>query len=253
MSAPLSAGDGMDSGNLYGVGVGPGDPELMTLKAVRRISASPVIGYFAARGRPSNARRIAEDLITEHHRELRFDYPVTVECLAPTQSYEQMLLGCYDEAAARVEEELLAGHDVAVLCEGDPLFYGSYMYLHNRLADRFTAKVIPGISSLTAGSAAIGRPLACGDELLSVLSGVMSADDLKTSLVACDAAVIIKLGRNLVKVKSVIESVGLLDRAYYVERATSAAEICSPLADADIASAPYFSMVVIPSAVAGLR
>ena len=240
-------------GVLYGVGVGPGDPELMTMKAVRRIGASPVVGYFAAKTRPSNARRIADEVITAAHTELRFDYPVTTEHLDALQSYEHMLLACYDEAAARVEVELLAGRDVAVLCEGDPLFYGSYMYIHNRLAGRYTAHVIPGISSLTAGSAAIGRPLACGDELLSVLSGVMSVDDLKSSLVACDAAVIIKLGRNLIKVKSVIESVGLLDRAFYVERATSAAQICSPLAEADVSKAPYFSMVVIPSAVAGVR
>ncbi|MCU1392330.1 MAG: cobI [Ilumatobacteraceae bacterium] len=240
-------------GTLYGVGVGPGDPELMTLKAARRIGAAPVVAYFAARNRPSNARRIAAELITPDHRELLFEYPVTTEHLGPEQSYEELLLRCYDESAERVEAELRAGHDVAVLCEGDPLFYGSYMYIHNRLADRFTTRVVPGISSLTAGAAAIARPLACGDELLSVLSGVMTVEDLKQALVACDAAVIIKLGRNLTKVRSVIETVGLIDRAWYVERASHEVEVCCPLAEADAAKAPYFSMIVIPSAVAGLR
>ena len=240
-------------GTLYGVGVGPGDPDLMTIKAAKRIGASPVLAYFAARNRQSNARRIASGLITADHVELLFEYPVTTERLGPEESYERMLLRCYDESAARVEAELLAGRDVAVLCEGDPLFYGSYMYIHNRLADRFATKVVPGISSLTAGAAAIARPLACGDELLSVLSGVMTTDDLKQALVACDAAVVIKLGRNLAKVRSVIETVGLIDRAWYVERASHDVEVCCPLADADAAKAPYFSMIVIPSAVAGNR
>jgi precorrin-2/cobalt-factor-2 C20-methyltransferase len=81
----------------------------------------------------------------------------------------------------------------------------------------------------------------------------MSTDDLKQALVACDAAVIIKIGRNLTKVREVIESVGLIDRAWYVERASHEAEVCAPLADADASRAPYFSMIVIPSAVAGLR
>lgn len=241
------------AGILYGVGVGPGDPDLMTIKAAKRIGAAPVVAYFAARNRPSNARRIASGLITAEHTELLFEYPVTTEHLGPDESYENMLIRCYDQSAARVEAELAAGRDVAVLCEGDPLFYGSYMYIHNRLAGRFTARVVPGISSLTAGAAAIARPLACGDELLSVLSGVMTADDLKQALVACDAAVIIKLGRNLTKVRSVIETVGLIDRAWYVERASHDVEVVCPLADADAGKAPYFSMIVIPSAVAGLR
>ena len=157
MTAPVTptADHSQDHGRLYGVGVGPGDPDLMTVKAVKRIGASPVVAYFAARNRVSNARRIADGAIAVGTTELRFDYPVTTETLGPEDSYEQMMLRCYDESAALVEAELLAGRDVAVLCEGDPLFYGSYMYIHNRLAGRFTATVVPGISSLTAGAAAI--------------------------------------------------------------------------------------------------
>ena len=240
-------------GRLFGIGVGPGDPELMTVKAVTRIGAAPVVAFFAAKGRPSNARRTADAAITAAHTELRFDYPMTTETLGPEQSYENAMMRCYDDAAARVEAELVGGRDVAVLCEGDPLFYGSYMYVHNRLADRFETTVIPGISSLTAGAAAVARPLACGDELLSVLSGVMSVEILKEALTSCDAAVVIKLGRNLAKVRSVIESVGLIERAFYVERASHDVQRCCPLAEADAARAPYFSMIVIPSAVAGRR
>jgi precorrin-2/cobalt-factor-2 C20-methyltransferase len=241
------------TGHLYGVGVGPGDPELMSVKAHRLITSTATVAYFAAKGRPSNARAVAQDLLTDGHRELRIEYPVTTEVLGPDQSYEDLLIACYDEAADRVAERLAAGDDVVVICEGDPLFYGSYMYLHNRLAGRFEATVVPGIPSPVAGAAALARPLVCGTEVLSVLSGVLSPDELKSALAASDAAVVIKLGRNLAKVRSAVESVDLLDRAFYVERASGAAEITCPLAEADADRAPYFSMVVIPSATASIR
>lgn len=241
-------------GRLYGIGVGPGDPELMSVKAARLIANTSTVAYFAARNRPGIARTVAAHLITDHHREIRIEYPLTVERVAPNDAeYEQQLLACYDAAAAQLERELEGGNDVAVLCEGDPLFYGSYMYVHNRLSERFATTVVPGIPSLVAGAAAVARPLASADEILSVLSGVLSAADLTRALVNCDAAVIIKLGRNLAKVRRAVADANLLDRAFYVERATSAGEVCCPLADADSQRAPYFSMVVIPSASAGRR
>lgn len=239
-------------GHLYGVGVGPGDPELMSIKAARLIGSTVDIAYFAARGRPSNARRVAAGLLQADHVEHRIDYPVTVERLSAEESYEALLLGCYDAAAERIDQLLAAGRDVVVLCEGDPFFYGSYMYLHNRLATRYAATVVPGIPSPAAGAASLARPLVCGSEILSVLSGVLDHQALMAALSNCDAAVIIKLGRNLAKVRAAVADVGLLERAFYVERATSDAQRCCPLADAD-PDAPYFSMVVIPSATAWRR
>ncbi len=241
------------SGHLYGIGVGPGDPELMSVKADRLVRATATVAYFAAKGRPSNARRVVEHLLTDQHREIRIEYPVTTEALGPQQSYEGLLIACYDQAAEQVGEVLAAGEDVAVICEGDPFFYGSYMYLHNRLAQTHPTTVVPGIPSPVAGAAAISRPLVCGTEVLSVLSGVLSAEELKSALASSDAAVVIKLGRNLPKVREAIESVDLLHRAFYVERASGAAQVTSPLADVDPATAPYFSMVVIPSATAHTR
>jgi len=242
------------NGRLYGIGVGPGDPDLMSVKAARLISEISTVAYFAARGKPGIARTIADKLLTPGHRELRIEYPLTVEREAPEDpAYERLLIDCYDAAAERLERELIAGYDVAVLCEGDPLFYGSYMYVHTRLAGRFETVVVPGIPSIVAGAAAVARPLACGNEVLCVLSGVLSASELGSALACCDAAVIIKLGRNLAKVRQAVAAAGLLDRAYYVERATSQVQVCCPLAEADSSRAPYFSMVVIPSATATLR
>jgi precorrin-2/cobalt-factor-2 C20-methyltransferase len=242
------------TGQLFGIGVGPGDPDLMSVKATRLIAHTSTVAYFAARGRPSVARGIAQHLLTDRHREIRIEYPLTVEPTAPNDpAYEQQLVDCYDLAATRIQAELDQGHDVAVLCEGDPFLYGSYMYVHNRLAHRFETTVVPGIPSLVAGAAAIGRPLACGNEILSVLSGVMCELELTNALGACDAAVIIKLGRNLEKVRQSVTAAGLLERAFYVERASSASQVCCPLSQADTSRAPYFSMVVIPSAAASRR
>lgn len=241
------------TGRLYGVGVGPGDPELVTLKAARLIEQVPVVAYFAAIGRDSNARRVVDVRLNGHHRELRLEYPVTTETLPPDVSYETLLVDFYDESAKRVAEVLDDGTDVVVLCEGDPFFYGSYMYLHTRLAPQFETEVVPGVPSIAAGAAVIGTPLACRDEMLCILSGVLPGDELESRLRTADAAVVMKVGRNLAKVRAAVERAGLLDRATYVERATMTTERTCPLADADTASAPYFSMVVIPSAIAPTR
>lgn len=240
-------------GRLFGVGVGPGDPELLTLKAARLVDAAPVVAYFAAAGRESNARRVVAGRLTPRHRELRLEYPVTTEVLPPEVSYETLLIDFYDESAKRIAEILDTGADVVVVGEGDPLFYGSYMYLHTRLSERYPTEVVPGVTSMAAGAAAIGAPLVCRDEVLCTLSAVLPADELERRLGAADAAVVMKVGRNLAKVRDAVERAGLLAHATYVERATMAEERTCPLAEADPAGAPYFSMVVIPSRTAPTR
>jgi precorrin-2/cobalt-factor-2 C20-methyltransferase len=240
-------------GRLFGVGVGPGDPELLTLKAARLLDEVAVVAYFAAIGRESNARRVVGGRLNGHHRELRLEYPVTTETLPPEVSYETLLIDFYDASAKSIAEVLDDGEDVVVICEGDPFFYGSYMYLHTRLSGQYRTEVVPGVPSAAAGAAAIGSPLACRDEVLSILSGVLPVDELERRLRAADAAVVMKVGRNLGRVREAVERAGLLEHATYVERATMANEQTCPLADADPASAPYFSMVVIPSRTAPTR
>jgi precorrin-2/cobalt-factor-2 C20-methyltransferase len=240
-------------GRLWGVGVGPGDPELLTVKAQRLIGSADVVAWFAAVGKESNARRVVAAELAEGRAELPLIYPVTTETLPPGTSYEALLVKFYDESAERIGALLDDGLDVVVLCEGDPLFYGSYMYLHNRLAEVYRAEVVPGVPAMLAGAAVLGAPLVCRNEMLSVLSGVLPAPELEARLRAADAAVVMKLGRNLAKVRECVERAGLLDRARYVERATMAAERVLPLADVDPATAPYFSMVLIPSDTAHSR
>ncbi len=241
------------TGRLWGLGVGPGDPELVTLKAYRLLRRADVVAWFAATARESNARRAVAVHLRPGQDELPLIYPVTTEQLPAHVSYEALLVKFYDEAAARIGAVLDTGRDVAVLCEGDPLFYGSYMYLHNRLAGYYEHEVVPGVPSMLAGAAVLGAPLVSLNEVLSVLSGVLPAEELHRRLLGADAVVIMKLGRNLSKVRDCVERAGLLPRAWYVERATMDAQRVLPLADADPTEAPYFSLVVIPSATAPQR
>jgi precorrin-2/cobalt-factor-2 C20-methyltransferase len=239
-------------GRCFGIGVGPGDPELLTLKAARVLAACPVVASFHARGRLSNARRVVEQHLGPQHEELELIYPVTTERV-DADRYETLLIDFYDESAKRVAEVLDAGTDVAVLCEGDPLFYGSFMYLQNRLAGRYATEIVPGVPSAVAGAAAVGVPLAARDDVLTVLSGTLAADELAHRVADADAVVILKVGRNLDKVRAAVREAGRLDGAFYVARATMAGEIVAPLADADADAAPYFSLVVIPSVVGRRR
>lgn len=240
----------MRPGRCFGLGVGPGDPELITVKAQRILAACPVFAHFAKAGRRGNARSAVEPHLGGQ-RELRLEYPITTEAPPPGVSYESLLVDCYDRSAKRIAEVLDQGTDVAVLCEGDPLFYGSYMYLHHRLESAgYEVEVVPGVPAMLAGAAALGAPLAAGEEMLCVLSGVLPVDELERRLRAADVAVVMKLGRNLARVREAVERAGLLDRARYVERVSMSAERIMPLRDVDPDTSPYFSMVVIPSATA---
>ena len=233
-------------GRLLGLGVGPGDPELITLKALRLLREAPVVAYFVAKGKRGNAFGIIEAHLQAEQTLLPLVYPVTTEVLPAPLSYEQVISDFYDEASLQVAAHLDAGRDVAVICEGDPFFYGSYMYLHDRLAEHHDAEVIPGVCSMLGGASVLGAPLVYRNQSLSVLSGVLGHDELKRRLADADAAVIMKLGRNFTKVRQVLVELGLDTRALYVERATMANQKIVALDEVDPQSSPYFSLIIVP-------
>ncbi|GLU34959.1 precorrin-2 C(20)-methyltransferase [Trinickia caryophylli] len=233
-------------GRLYGIGVGPGDPELLTLKALRLLRAAPVVAYFVAKGKKGNAFSIVEGYLGDEQTRVPLVYPVTTEALEPPLCYEAIIADFYDTASAAVAGHLESGRDVAVICEGDPFFYGSYMYLHDRLAERFDVEVVPGVCSMLGGTAVLGAPLVYRNQSLSVLSGVLPEDELRRRLAEADAAVVMKLGRNFDKVRRVLVELGLSHRALYVERATMANQRIVPLAEVDPMASPYFSLLVVP-------
>jgi precorrin-2 C20-methyltransferase/precorrin-3B C17-methyltransferase len=233
-------------GSLYGIGVGPGDPELLTLKAQRLIAAVDVVAYPSARHGRSIARGIAQAHLRPDQIELAMTYPVTTEQTDHPGGYEGAVAEFYDECAATIAAHLDAGRDVGILCEGDPLFYGSYIYLHERLAPRYATVVVPGVTSFSAAAAATGLPIARRDEVLTILPGTLPAETLATRLGTTDAAVVMKLGRTFAKVREAARQAEVDGRAVYVERASSAAERSAPLAAVDEAAVPYMSLVLVP-------
>ncbi|MFN3771433.1 MAG: precorrin-2 C(20)-methyltransferase [Ectopseudomonas guguanensis] len=239
------------AGRLLGLGVGPGDPELLTLKALRLLQSAPVVAYFVAKakhnaGQGGNAFGIIEAHLTEAQQRLPLVYPVTTEKLAPPLSYEDVIADFYDTCAEQIARLLDAGQDVAVICEGDPFFYGSYMYLHDRLADRYEVEVVPGVCSMLGCASVLGTPLVYRNQSLSVLSGVLPEDELEQRLRDAEAAVVMKLGRNFDKVRRVLRKLGLDGRAHYVERATMASQKIVPLDEVEPMDSPYFSMILVP-------
>lgn len=237
------------TGRLYGVGLGPGDPSLMTVRAVEVIAEADVIAYHSARHGRSIARSIAERHLRPDHIEERLVYPVTTESTDHPGGYCGAMEEFYADAAARLAAHLDAGRTVAVLAEGDPLFYGSYMHMHKRLADRYPTEVVPGVTSVSAAAARLGAPLVEGEEVLTVLPGTLPEEELTARLATADAAAVMKLGRTFPAVRRALERSGRLADARYVERATMNAERTAPLAEVDPESVPYFSMAVLPSRV----
>lgn len=236
----------MAGGMLFGIGMGPGDPELLTLKAARLVAAAPVVAFFAKRGRPGLAREIAGEHVNGAAEELRFEYPFTVERLADDPVYRQEMGAFYDGAAQTVAARLDAGKDVAVLCEGDPFFYGSFMYLFDRLSDRYPSEIVPGVTGMSACWASARMPMTHGNDVLAVLPGTLDQDRLRERLAACDAAVIMKVGRNLPKIRGALAEAGLAERAIYVERGTMNGQRVAPLMEIADDTAPYFSIVLVP-------
>ena len=234
------------SGIFHVVGLGPGDPELMTVKAARIIAAAPVVAYFAKRGRTGHARTIAAAHIGADAEEMRFEYPFTTEIALDDPRYRTEIAGFYDECAARLGARLEAGRDAVLLCEGDPFFYGSSMYLYDRLSPAFPSEVVPGVSAMSGCWTRAGTPIAHGDDVLTVLPGTLDEDGLTARLQRSDASVIMKIGRNLPKIRAALDRAGLADRAIYIERGTMANERIVMLSERDESPAPYFSLVLVP-------
>lgn len=235
------------AGKLFGIGTGPGDPELLTLKAVRLLREAEVVCHFAKSGETGHARRIAGGYLRRGAEELRFDYPYTTEIPKGSAPYRDAMTSFYDGAATDIAAVLDGGRDVALICEGDPLFYGSFMYVNDRLAERYRTEIVPGIAAMNACWSRAGAPMARGDDCLSVLPGTLAEDALLRRLKSSDASVIMKVGRHLPKIRRALDRAGLLDRAILVERGSMPGERIVPLADRDAGDAPYFSLVLVPT------
>lgn len=224
------------TGCLFGLGVGPGDPELMTLKALRLLRAAPVVAYAAPEHGDSFARSIVASWLGAGQREIAVRIPMRP---GPPPA------AIYNVAAGELAAELDRGNDVALLCQGDPLFYGSFIYIWTRLAGRYRIEIVPGVSSLTACAAAASAPLAAREETLMVLPASLGEVEIARGIAATDAVAIIKLGRHFPKVHRVLDELGLLDNALYVEHASLPNQRIMAFAHVDAAKVPYFSMALV--------
>ncbi|MCA2684435.1 MAG: precorrin-2 C(20)-methyltransferase [Microcystis sp. M038S2] len=225
-------------GKLYGLGIGPGDPELLTLKAHRILTTVPVIAYPTLESGKVLARAIVSDFIRPEQIEIPMPLPFSVE--RSSQPH-------YDIAAENIAEHLNLGRDVAVLCVGDPMLYGTFMYIFNRLCDRFSIEVVPGISSVMASAAMLGVPITYRNDVFSIMPATLEAEILRDRLVFIDAAAIIKLGRHFAKVRNILDELGLLERALYIERATLPNQQIIPITEIDPEAVTYWSLILIPS------
>lgn len=224
------------TGTLIGVGVGPGAPDLVTLRAAQKIAAAGVIAYPCANDGPSIARAIVADLIPPTAEEIAIPVPMQTDRNPAQQAY--------DVAAANLAVRLDEGMDVVVLCEGDPLFYGSFMYLAARLDERHEVEVVPGITSVSACSAVAGLPLVARSQILTIIPGTLPDEDLRRSIASADTFAIVKVGRHLQRLRDLLRALGLDDRAVFVCEATQPGSAVLPLARAPEV-APYFSMILV--------
>lgn len=232
-------------GRIICAGLGPGDPDLISVRSDRTIRAAGHVAYFRKPGRQGQARRIVDGMLRPDAVELPMEYPVTTELPFDSAEYNDLLSAFYDDWAARLEAMARAGQDVVVLCEGDPFFYGSFMHLYVRLKDVVPVDVIPGIPGMVGCWNASGQPITWGDDVLTVLMGTLPEEDLIRHMQASDALAIMKTGRNLPRVRRALDAAGRLGDAWLVERGTMPNQRLVRLADVDAADCPYFAIVLV--------
>jgi precorrin-2/cobalt-factor-2 C20-methyltransferase len=231
-------------GRIVCCGLGPGDPDLMSVRADREVRAATHVAYFRKKGRPGQARTIVEGMLSPNVREYPMEYPVTTELDVGSDDYARLLSKFYDDWADRLAA-LAQETDVVVLCEGDPFFYGSFMHLYTRLQGRGAVEVIAGIPGMAGCWNVAGLPIALGDDVMTVLTGTLPEAELGRRVQNADALVIMKTGRNLVKIRRVLEAAGRLDEAWLIERGTMPDERVARLRDVDATDCPYFAIVLV--------
>jgi precorrin-2/cobalt-factor-2 C20-methyltransferase len=235
----------MTVGTVHGVGLGPGDPDLMSLRAHRLLTGARHVAFFRKAGRDGQARKIFNGLLRPDVVEFAMEYPVTTEIPLTDPRYNEILSGFYADCAAHLRGLAEGGEDVVVLSEGDPFFYGSFMHVYTRLRDHVPVQVVPAITGMSAAWTATGAPITWGDDILTVLMGTLNAQELTARMKTTDALVVMKIGRNIDKVRAALKAAGKYDDAWLVEYASMPGQTVQRLSEAEDRVTPYFSIIVV--------
>ncbi len=235
----------MSTGKVYGVGLGPGAQDLLSVRADRLLRGAKHVAFFRKAGRAGQARSIVEGMLPEGAQEIAMEYPVTTEIPLTDPRYNEILSGFYADCTTHLRSLAAAGEDVVVLCEGDPFFYGSFMHLYTRLKDDIPVEVVPAITGMSAAWTATGAPITWGDDVLTVLMGTLDEGTLADHMAKADALVVMKIGRNIDKVRRALQTAGRYDAAWLVEFAAMPKQTVQRLAEAEGKITPYFSIIVV--------
>ncbi len=241
MSAPRA----LTAGTVYGVGLGPGGQDLLSVRADRLVRNARHVAFFRKAGRAGQARQIVNGMIADGAQEVPMEYPVTTEIPLSDPRYNEILSSFYTDCTARLRALTDAGEDVVVLCEGDPFFYGSFMHLYERLKDDIPVEVVPAITGMSGAWTATGAPVTWGDDILTVLMGTLPEDVLARNMANADALVVMKIGRNIDKIRDALKTAGRFEAAWLVEYATMPNQTVQRLAEADGKVTPYFSIIIV--------
>ncbi len=234
-----------NQGTIHGVGLGPGGQDLLSVRADRLLRNARYVAYFRKAGHQGQARRIVEGMLPAGVIEFPMEYPVTTEIPVSDPRYGELLAAFYADCTRHLRGLAEAGEDVVVLCEGDPFFYGSFIHLYTRLKDHVPVEVVPAITGMSGAWTATGVPITSGDDILTVLMGTMSEEALAEGMAGADALVVMKVGRNIDKVRRALTSVGKLEAAWLVEYATMPNQKVLKLSEANGRITPYFSIVMV--------
>lgn len=235
----------MSTGILYGVGLGPGDPDLMSVRADRLLRSARHVAFFRKAGRSGQARRIVEGMLHDEAVEFPMEYPVTTEIPVSDPGYNAALSAFYTDCVDHLRTLIQRGEDVVVLCEGDPFFFGSFMHIYTRLKDVVPVEVIPAITGMSGAWTATGQPVTWGDDILTVLMGTLPEDTLVDQMSQSDAIVVMKIGRHIEKVKSALKQAGKFEAAWLIEFASMPNQTVQKLSEAGDKITPYFSIIVV--------
>lgn len=235
----------MKTGIIYGIGLGPGDPDLMTIKSASILKLSKYIFFFKKKSNESRALSIVKDIIRKDAIQIALEYPVTTEIDPTHKEYKIKLNNFYEESITKMSHILNKPSNICLICEGDPFFYGSFIHIFDRLKKRFKIEIIPGVTGMSGAWSAIKIPMVSGKEIMTVLMGTLSEEKLKLHVKKSDGLVIMKIGNNFKKIFKVLKNENLLDSSYLISDATTKKEKIFKLNEIGVETVPYFSIILI--------